>query len=138
MSAGMKAGRPLDPGPPSLLRTIRSFRFAITGLCYLVRTQPNFRVHLAAALAALAVGLALKISATDTAALLLTIGLVLVAEALNTAIEAVVDLASPELHPLARIAKDAAAGAVLIAAIIAVLVGLIVLGPRLLAWLMAL
>src|SRR4051794_19793992 len=103
----MQADRPLDPGPPSLLRTLRSFRFAIAGLLYLARTQPNFRVHLTVAVAVLGAGVALEISSIETVALLLTIGLVLVAEALNTAIEAVVDLASPELHPLARIAKDA-------------------------------
>lgn len=128
----MEAGRPLNPGPFSLLRTVRSFRYAVTGLHYLARTQPNFRVHLTAAVAALGTGIALEISAIETVALLLTIGLVLVAEALNTAIEAVVDLASPDVHPLARIAKDAAAAAVLIAALIAVLVGLTILGPRLL------
>jgi|SRR5581483_11779905 len=128
----MEAGRPLDPGPFSLLRTVRSFRFAAAGLRYLARTQPNFRVHLAIGVAALTTGVALEISAVEMVELLLTIGLVLVAEALNTAIEAAVDLASPEFHPLARIAKDAAAAAVLIAAIVAVLVGLVVLGPRLL------
>src|SRR5947207_7575872 len=129
----MEADRPLDRGPLSLLRTVRSFRYAIAGLRYLARTQPNFRVHLAAAVAALGAGVALEISSIETVALLLTIGLVLVTEALNTAIEAAVDLAIPGLHPLARIAKDAAASAVLIAALIAVLVGLTVLGPRLLA-----
>src|SRR5690349_9220415 len=111
----MEADRPIDPGPPSLLRTVRSFRYALAGLCYLARTQPNFRVHLAAAVAALGAGVALEISVPETVALLITIGLVLVTEAINTAIEAVVDLASPGFHPLARVAKDAAAAAVLIA-----------------------
>jgi diacylglycerol kinase len=129
----VEAGPPIGPGPPSLFRTIRSFRYAVAGLFYLVRTQPNFRVHLTAAIAALGAGLVLEISAIEMVAMLLTIGLVLVLESLNTAIEAVVDLASPGPHPLARIAKDVAAGAVLIAALIAVLVGVIVLGPRLLA-----
>ena len=69
---------------------------------------------------------------TELAILLLTIGFVLVLEALNTALEALVDLASPEYHPLAKIAKDVAAAAVLIAAITAVLVGLVLLLPRLL------
>src|SRR5690349_24431060 len=110
----MEADRPIDPGPPSLLRTVRSFRYAVAGLCYLARTQPNFRVHLAAAVTACGVGIALEISAPEFVALLLAIGLVLVAEAVNTAIEAAVDLASPGFHPLARIAKDGAAAAVLI------------------------
>jgi diacylglycerol kinase len=112
---------------------VRSFRYAVAGLGYLARTQPNYRVHLGVALIVLGLGVALGISAAETAVLLLAIGLVLVTEALNTAIEAVVDLASPEFHLLARVAKDTAAGAVLIAAMIAVLVGLSVLGPRLLA-----
>jgi diacylglycerol kinase (ATP) len=128
----MEAGRPLDPGPFALLRTARSFRYALAGLRYLARTQPNFRVHLLVTVAALGMGVILGVSAIELAALLLTIGLVLVAEALNTALEAVVDLASPGVHPLARIAKDTAAAAVLIAAIVAVLVGIAVLGPRLL------
>jgi diacylglycerol kinase len=128
----MAAGPPLDPGPFSLLRTARSFRFAMAGLKYLARTQPNFRVHLLAAILAFGASVLLKASALETAVLMVTIGLVLVAEALNTAVEAVVDLASPGLHPLAKIAKDTAAAGVLIAALVAVLVGLLVLGPRLL------
>ena len=115
-----------------MLRTARSFRYAVAGLRYLVRTQPNFRLHLMAAVAVLAASVILGVSAQGTAVLVLTIALVLVAEALNTAIEAVVNLASPGLHPLAKIAKDAAAGATLIAAVMAVLVGLLVLGPPLL------
>src|SRR5262252_7549350 len=114
----MMTGPPLNPGPFSLLRTARSFRFALAGMRYLVRTQPNFRVHLAVAVAVLAADVILKVSAVETAVLLLTIGLVLVAEAMNTAIEAVVDLASPGFHPLAKLAKDAAAAGVLIAAIL--------------------
>lgn len=118
---------------PSLRRTLRSFGFAGAGLAYLLQTQPNFRVHLAATVLVLAAALGLGASAAETGVLLLTIGLVLVAEAINTALEAVVDLACPEIHPLAKTAKDVAAAAVLLAAGVAVAVGLIVLGPRLVA-----
>jgi len=133
MDSDTEAEPPIDPGPPSLWRTVRSFRYAASGLHYLVRTQPNFRVHLVAAIVVLVMGAALALGTLDMVALLIVIGLVLVAEALNTALEAVVDLASPGFHPLAKAAKDASAGAVLLATIVAVVVGLLILGPRLLA-----
>jgi len=127
------AGRPIDPGPLSLWRTARSFQFALAGIWYVVRTQPNFRVHLAVAGLVLVGGVWFQVSRTEMAVLLLTIGLVLAAEALNTAIEAVVDLASPDYHLLAKGAKDASAAGVLLATFAAVLVGLVVLGPPLVA-----
>lgn len=122
----------LEPGPPSIGRTLRSFGFATAGIGYLVRTQPNFRVHLLATVAVLGVALLVGASNVEIAVMLLAIGLVLLGEACNSALEAVVDLASPEIHPLAKIAKDVAAGGVLLAAVIAAATGLIVLGPRLL------
>lgn len=129
----MEAG-PVPPSPaPSLGRTLRSFGFAGAGLAFLVRTQPNFRVHLAAAAAVVGTALGVGATAVEIAVLVLAIGLVMVAEAFNTAVEAVVDLASPAIHPLARIAKDVAAAGVLIAAAVAAVAGLVVLGPRLLA-----
>jgi len=127
----MGAEQTPDPGPPSIRRTVRSFRYAVSGIHYLVRTQPNFRVHVVAAVAVLVTAAVLSIGTLEMAALVLVIGLVLVAEALNTALEAIVDLASPGYHPLAKAAKDASAGAVLLAAMVAVVVGLLILGPRL-------
>jgi diacylglycerol kinase len=105
----------------------------VAGLGYLVRTQPNFRVHLCATVAVVVVALTVGATPVETAVLLLAIGLVLVGEACNTALEAVVDLASPSIHPLAKIAKDVAAAGVLLAALIAATTGLIVLGPKVLA-----
>jgi diacylglycerol kinase len=119
--------------PPSLGRTVRSFGYAAAGLGYLVRTQPNFRVHLAATAAVLLLAVGLSATGVEIAVLMLAIGLVLVAEAMNTALEAVVDLASPAIHPLARIAKDVAAAGVLLAALFAAAIGLVILAPRLLA-----
>jgi diacylglycerol kinase len=116
--------------PPSLKRTLRSFGFAGAGLAYLTRTQPNFRVHLAATAAVVGTAIAVDAPPLEVAVVLLTIGLVLVGEAINTAIEAVVDLVSPALHPQARIAKDVAAAAVLVAAIIAAVTGVLLIGPR--------
>jgi diacylglycerol kinase (ATP) len=112
---------------------VRSFSFAGQGVWHVVRTQRNMRVHLLAAAAAVAAGLVLRISAVDWACVLAAIGLVLTAEALNTVIEALVDLYTDEFHPLAKIAKDTAAGAVLIASAAALGVGLAVFLPRLIA-----
>ena len=111
---------------------VRSFSFAGQGVWHVVRTQRNMRVHLLAASAAVAAGLVLRISAVDWACVLAAIGLVLTAEALNTVVEALVDLCTGEFHPLAKIAKDAAAGAVLIASAAAAGVGIAVFLPSLL------
>ena len=117
--------------PPSLGRTLRSFGFAYAGLAYLVQTQPNVRVHLAVTVIVVAVAVAVQAPLVEVAVLLLAIGLVLVGEALNTALEAVADLVSPNIHPVARIAKDVAAAGVLLAAVVAALAGVLILGPRL-------
>jgi diacylglycerol kinase len=116
-----------------LRRTVWSFRFAGQGLRYLLRSQPNFVIHCLAAAVVVVLSVLLGLSPVEVGLLLVTIGSVLVCEAFNTALEAVVDLASPEYHELAKIAKDVAAASVLIAAIVAALVGLTVLGPRLVA-----
>lgn len=110
----------------------RSFLFAGQGVWHAVRHQRNMRVHLAAAVAAVVAGLVLKISAVDWACVLLAIGLVLTAEMLNTVVESLVDLYTDEYHPLAKIAKDTAAGAVLISSAAALGVGIAVFAPRVL------
>ena len=114
-------------------RVVRSFRFAGQGLAYLLRTQPNFWVHCLAAVLVVVFVVALGTPAADAGVLVLAIGLVLVCEAFNSALEALVDLASPEFHRLAKVVKDTAAAAVWIAAVAAAGAGLIILGPRLLA-----
>jgi diacylglycerol kinase len=110
---------------------LESFRFACSGLWYALRTQRNTRIHLTVAAAVVALGLWLALSYIQWAVLTLTIGLVLVSEMLNTVAETLVDLASPDYHPLAKVVKDVMAGAVLLTAIISVIVGLLVLGPPL-------
>lgn len=112
---------------------LSSFRWAFAGLWYTLRTQRNARIHLLAALAVTAMGLWLHLDALRWAVLALTIALVLFAEMINTVAEAVVDLITPDYHPLARVAKDVCAGAVLVTAMAAVVVGLLILGPPLLA-----
>jgi len=111
---------------------LRSFSFAGQGVWYVVRTQRNMRVHLAATVCAIAAGLALRIGAADWACVIIAIGLVLATEAVNTVVEALTDLCTSDFHPLAKIAKDAAAGAVLITSIAAVGVAVVVFLPRLL------
>jgi diacylglycerol kinase len=110
-----------------------SLKHAAEGLLYAMRTQRNFRIHLVATALVVVVGLWLSLPYASWAVLTLTIGTVLVTEMMNTAAEALVDLASPDYHPLAKLVKDVAAGAVLVTAIVAIVVGLIVLGPPLLA-----
>lgn len=112
-------------------RTLGSFRFAGAGMVYLLRTQPNARVHLVMGLAVVALAAWLRVPALTWAVLLLAMALVLALESVNTAIEFAVDLACPERHPLAKAAKDCAAGAVLIVSIFSAIVGLILLGPPL-------
>jgi len=118
-----------DGSALSLRRWLRSAGFAVSGLRHVYRTQANFRIEVWAGVVALGLTLGLRV---PPAPVLLACALVLGAELLNTAVEAVVDLASPEQHPLAKIAKDAAAGAVLVVSLGALLVGLAVLGPPLL------
>jgi diacylglycerol kinase (ATP) len=108
-----------------------SFRYAFAGLLYMLRTQHNAWIHAVATLSVVALGLWLRLDPTRWAILALSIGLVWMGEFVNTALEAVVDLASPDIHPLARVGKDVAAAAVLVGAITSVVVGLLVLGPPL-------
>jgi diacylglycerol kinase len=112
-------------------RLLRSFYFAFAGLFYLFRTQRNARVELFTGLCALGVAWWVGVSRAEWGVLVLTSFCVIILEGLNTAVEAAVDLASPEIHPLAKTAKDLAAGMVLLAAIASVAVGLIILGPPL-------
>lgn len=109
-----------------------SFKYAGSGLTYAFQTQRNFRIHVGVGTGVLGLALWLQVSATQVAILMLTVGAVMVMELINTAIEAVVDLVVEETyHDLARIAKDCAAGAVLVAALASLGVGLLILMPPL-------
>lgn len=114
-------------------RLIRSFSHAFAGIGHSLQTQANLRIHMVAAICVVITGLLLQISTVEWAILVVTIMIVMSAELFNTAIEAVIDRVGNEPHPLAKIAKDTAAGAVLISAIGSVIVGLLIFGPRLLA-----
>lgn len=111
---------------------IRSFGYAFEGIYYTLRTQRNMRVHAGIGLVAAILGLWLGISTVEWAVLLVMMALVFSLEMMNTVIEAIVDLVTGTYHPMAKIAKDVAAGAVLVAAIFAVGVGLFLFLPRLL------
>jgi len=108
-----------------------AFRFAALGIVYVLRTQRNMRIHVCAAGGVLILAALLGVSRVEVAVLLLCILAVLTLEMLNTVVEAVVDLASEQYHPLAKVAKDVAAGAVLVMAIGAAAIGLLILGPPL-------
>ena len=110
---------------------LRSFFFAFAGLAYLFRTQRNARIHAVAGVVACGLAYYLGITRAEWAVLVFTVALVLILEGLNTAVEAAIDLASPQIHPLAKAAKDLAAGMVLIGAIASVAVGALILGPPL-------
>ena len=112
-------------------RLSTSFRCAFAGIAHVLRSQRNARIHLGVTLAIVLLGWWLRLTYTEWAIIALTVAVVLVAEMLNTAIEATIDLTTKRYHPLAKVAKDVAAGAVLTAAIIAVIVGLLILGPHL-------
>jgi diacylglycerol kinase (ATP) len=116
---------------------LRSFKYAFAGWWFVLRTQHNAWIHAVASLVVVPLALWLGVSRLELAVIFLAITAVWVAEFINTAIEAVVDMASPEPHPLAKVAKDVAAAAVLLAAICAILIGLLLLGPPLLQRLLA-
>ena len=124
-----------EENPPPITRRrhglFRSFYFAFVGLGYLFNTQRNARIELFLGLVACGLGAWLKISRIEWAIIAFTIALVLILEGLNTAVEAAVDLSSPNFHPLAKAAKDLAAAMVLVASMASLAVGLLILGPPL-------
>ncbi len=108
-----------------------SFRYALSGWAYMLRYQKNTRIQAAATLLVIAFGLWLGLAPLEWAVVALVIGLVWLTEFINAAIEAAVNVISPDLHPMAKVSKDVAAGATLFAVILSVIVGLLVLGPPL-------
>ena len=115
----------------------KSFHYAFEGWWYVLRTQHNAWIHAVISIAVFALAFWLRLPARDWAILILTAMVVWIAEFMNTALEAVVDLTSQEVHPLAKVAKDVAAAAVVVGALGAVLIGLLIMGPALLKKLQA-
>lgn len=110
---------------------IFSFRFAFAGWWYVIRTQKNAWIHALASVLVIGTSFWVGLPFRDWAVIVMAIALVWTAEFLNTALEAVVDLASPQQHQLARVGKDVGAAAVLIAALASMLIGLLIIGPPL-------
>jgi diacylglycerol kinase len=121
-----------------LTSRIAAFGHAFRGWWYVLKTQQNAWIHSLFATAVVIVGLWVGLKPVDWAVIVLTIAMVFTAEFINTAIEAVVDLASPVHHPLAKVGKDVGAGAVLVAALAGIVIGLLIIGPPLWARLAAL
>ena len=108
----------------------RSFGYAFQGIFTCVRKERNMKIHCVAAVFVVIAGVILKISAIEWCICLALFGLVMALEHVNTAVEAVVDMVTEEYHPLAKVAKDTAAGAVLIAAMMAAIAGCIIFLPK--------
>lgn len=113
-------------------KIIESFRYAFAGLRYCFLTQRNFRIHISAAILGTITGLLLNLSLVEWAVFATMAVMVLAAEMVNTMVESLVDLVTTEYHPLAKVAKDVAAGIVLLTAIASVIVGLLIFAPKLL------
>lgn len=126
----------IDPGAYSpVVSTSRwtSFCYALSGWLYMLRYQKNTRIQAVATVAVTVVGLWLDITPGEWAVIVLAVSMVWMAEFINAAVEAAVNLASPEVHPMAKVGKDVAAAAVLLGAVASALVGLLILGPPLIA-----
>jgi diacylglycerol kinase len=120
-------GRPRE----QLYRRGESFHYAFEGWWFVLRTQPNAWIHALISLVVFALAFWLRLPLRDWAVLILTVTVVWMGEFVNTALEAIVDMTMPKPHPLAKVAKDVAAAAVLVGAIGATLIGLLILGPPL-------
>ena len=119
------------PKRPNWHPRLAAFWYAAEGIWHLLRTQRNAQIHCAVAGIIIVLGFALGIDLPEWLVIVVMITLVLAAEGVNTAIEAVVDLVAPEYHPLAKVAKDVGAGTVLLVAIGSVVVGVLIFLPRL-------
>ncbi|HWM23764.1 MAG TPA: diacylglycerol kinase family protein [Chthoniobacterales bacterium] len=124
------AERSAESGPFQFTGRIRSFRHAIAGIWRMIRCQHNAWIHAAATVIVIAAGFLFRVSAADWCWIILALSIVWTAEALNTAFEFLADATSPEFHPLVRDAKDVAAGAVLITAVAAAIIGAIIFWPH--------
>ena len=120
----------------SLKKRARSFGYAFNGIATLLRDEHNSRIHLFAMVCVVVLGLLLGISPTEWCIVALCCGGVLMAEAMNSAVEALADLVSPEFHPLIKKAKDVGAAGVLMMAIAAAAAGLIIFLPKIVYWFM--
>ena len=117
----------------SLVARAKSFTHAFRGIGILIKSTHNFWVHIFFGIVVICLGFVFKISNTEWISIIFAIGFVFVTEAINTAIEIDIDLTSPDFHPYARDTKDVAAGTVLIAVLVAGIIGIIIFLPKILA-----
>lgn len=122
----------LDINAEYMSRFVKSFGYAFSGLSYAFKSQINFKVHILILVMVGIAGFWLGLSAGEWLWVAAAAGIVLIVELLNTAIEVLVDLVSPTIHPKAKIIKDVAAAAVLMAAVTAIVIGLIIFVPKIL------
>lgn len=125
----------IDPdeySPITSQNRLVSLGYALAGWLYMLRRQKNTRIQAVASILVFAVAFWLQIDTTGWALLILTVTMVWMAEFLNAAVEAAINLASEDIHPMAKVGKDVASAAVLLGAVASVLIGLLVLGPPLL------
>lgn len=122
---------PRTTGREELMRRALSFRYAFEGWWYALRTQRNAWIHAVVSIVVFAMGLWLGIGRLEWALIILAVMIVWMAEFMNTSLEAIIDMVMPEYHPLAKVAKDVAAAAVLVGALGSILIGLLILGPPL-------
>ena len=115
-------------------RLVNSFKYAFQGIVQSYKGEQNLKIHTVMAILVVIFGFLLNINYVEWLVCLVLIGLVLMAEFFNTAIEYVVDLASPKIHPLAKAAKDTASAGVLMMAIISAIIGLIIFIPKIVEW----
>ena len=111
-------------------KLINSFKYAIEGIISSFKTERNMKIHVLAMIVVIALGLFFKLNKVEWCFIIIAIASVISAELFNTAIETVVDMVSPERNPKAKLAKDIAAGAVLVVAIGAAIIGFIIFGPQ--------
>ena len=116
-----------------LKKRINSFKYAFEGIIMTIRSETNMKIHLFVMLLVIVAGVVLELNATQWKICIILFSLVIAGELFNTAIEAVVDMLMPEFHPKAKIAKDAAAGGVLVLAIGAAIIGLMIFIPKIIA-----
>ncbi len=114
----------------SIRRQIKSFAYAFKGIVYVMKNESNMHIHLIAATFVIIAGFVFGVSLMEWCVLIIAITMVIVAETMNTSLELLTDLVSPDYHPLAGKAKDVAAGAVTLAAIGAAIIGLVIFLPK--------
>jgi diacylglycerol kinase len=127
-----KDGLPILKGMSKEHKTSESFKYAFDGLKLTTINEPNFRIQIVLAIASTFLGIALKISQTEWLILIIAIFMVLLLELINSSLEALVDLVSPDINEKAKVAKDTAAAAVLTASILSLIIGIVIFLPKIL------